>query len=119
MHLAHGQHILVLGTVQPGYQLPTRVVHKLLFSPFEGRSAWGCDRTSLRSNTVQRTWDKLPACQPVAEFRHCLHKILTSCKLIPRSLNGIALRSYQDRQQLRCGGFRRDLLEFGCQRGHD
>ena len=40
-------------------------------------------------NTVQRTWDKLPACQPVAEFRHCLHKILTSWKLIPRSLNGI------------------------------
>ncbi len=49
-------------------------------------------RSALKCNTVQRTWDKLPACQPVAEFRHCLHKILTSWKLIPRSLNGIALK---------------------------
>ncbi len=47
-------------------------------------------------NTVQRTWDKLPACQPVAEFRHCLHKILTSWKLIPRSLNGIAINQEMD-----------------------
>ncbi len=53
-----------------------------------------CPRLWLRvkHNTVQRTWDKLPACQPVAEFRHCLHKILTSWKLIPRSLNGIGVK---------------------------
>ncbi len=50
----------------------------------------GLVESSFNPNTVQRTWDKLSACQPVAEFRHCLHKILTSWKLIPRSLNGIA-----------------------------
>ncbi len=41
-------------------------------------------------NTVQRTWDKLPACQYLVQAMAKLRYRLTSWKLIPRSLNGIA-----------------------------
>ncbi len=40
-------------------------------------------------NTVQRTWDKLPACQYLVQAMVKLRYRLTSWKLIPRSLNGI------------------------------
>ncbi len=47
-------------------------------------------RAAFTPNTVQRTWDKLPACQYLVQAMVKLRYRLTSWKLIPRSLNGIA-----------------------------
>ncbi len=47
---------------------------------------------TTKRNTVQRTWDKLPACQYLVQAMAKLRYRLTSWKLIPRSLNGIATK---------------------------
>ncbi len=49
-------------------------------------------RGPFQPNTVQRTWDKLPACHYLVQAMAKLRYRLTSWKLIPRSLNGIAFK---------------------------